>query len=492
MAYWTVTNIGTNSFTANIYNLENNFTSDNYLGIWFLKKYLGEKNGTSVLNSFEYVRAVITVSSNGSVGSGKNISGEPAVLGDPLTSGTTYKLYCYAQVSDQNDNTPLYLIKNSSGGNFIEFTTLAEQKVMTAPNEPLLAGKRFQTSGSNYPNAYIKLSGMNGIGARFVWQGEDAVSGEKFELELDDVDGVNVTSKEITFQSLVSTPKFCRTYRMRLGSIDADDNSNYAWSGWSTFTTQPTNILLRYPVFVGRFGNRARIRFNAPSDEYSYYQVEIAESGTGNKTISTINKSDVTQGALFEFNLSRTGIYTITVSVAYVTGTNAVLYAVDENGNRATKSATVNYLRPDYFSWTVTPQTGIATASVPNDDWNRLCQNVNAVVADFLGRGRSPYTENKDEIFLPNDSTLYGNLAGKSIYYVLNFTESQSNVGAKIDADKTLYAWRYNAVNYILCCVNNSDSETDVTNADYAEHFAEGKPVYARYLTALSDKVNGV
>ena len=178
--------------------------------------------------------------------------------------------------------------------------------------------------------------------------------------------------------------------------------------------------------------------------------------------------------------------------MAYVTGTNAVLYAVDENGNRATKSATVNYLRPDYFSWTVTPQTGVATVNVPNDDWNRLCQNVNAVVADFLGRGRSPYTENKDEIFLPNDSTLYGNLAGKSIYYVLNFTESQSNVGAKIDTDKTLYAWRYNAVNYILCCVNNSDSETDVTNADYAEHFAEGKPVYARYLTVLSDKVNGV
>ena len=70
MAYWTVTNVGTNSFTANIYNLEYNFTSDNYLGIWFLKKYIGGKGGTSVLNSFEYVRAVITVSSNGSVGSG--------------------------------------------------------------------------------------------------------------------------------------------------------------------------------------------------------------------------------------------------------------------------------------------------------------------------------------------------------------------------------------------------------------------------------------
>ena len=94
MAYWAVTNVGTDSFTANAYNLENNFPSDNYIGIWFLKKYIGEKSGTSVLNSFEYVRAVITVSSNGSVGSGKNISGEPAVLGDPLTSGTTYKLYC--------------------------------------------------------------------------------------------------------------------------------------------------------------------------------------------------------------------------------------------------------------------------------------------------------------------------------------------------------------------------------------------------------------
>lgn len=491
MAYWTVTNIGTNSFTANIYNLENNFTSDNYLGIWFLKKYLGEKNGTSVLNSFEYVRAVITVSSNGSVGSGKNISGEPAVLGDPLTSGTTYKLYCYAQVSDQNDNTPLYLIKNSSGGNFIEFTTLAEQKVMTAPNEPSLDSNRVETT-SNRPAARIKLSGMTDENANFIWQVKDTVTGTTSEFEFDDVSGGTDSERAVSFLTYIPEAKFCRKYEMRLGSIDKNDSSNRAWSDWSTFTTQPTNILLRYPVFVGRFCNRARIRFNAPSDEYSYYQVEIAESGTGNKTISTINKSDVTQGALFEFNLSRTGIYTITVSVAYVTGTNAVLYAVDENGNRATKSATVNYLRPDYFSWTVTPQTGVATVNVPNDDWNRLCQNVNAVVADFLGRGRSPYTENKDEIFLPNDSTLYGNLAGKSIYYVLNFTESQSNVGAKIDADKTLYAWRYNALNYILCCVNNSDSETDVTNADYAEHFAEGKPVYARYLTALSDKVNGV
>lgn len=491
MAYWTVTNIGTNSFTANIYNLENNFTSDNYLGIWFLKKYLGEKNGTSVLNSFEYVRAVITVSSNGSAGSGKNISGEPAVLGDPLTSGTTYKLYCYAQVSDQNDNTPLYLIKNSSGGNFIEFTTLAEQKVMTAPNEPLLAGKRFQTSGSNYPNAYIKLSGMNGIGARFVWQGEDAVSGEKFELELDDVDGVNVTSKEITFQSLVSTPKFCRTYRMRLGSIDADDNSNYAWSGWSTFTTQPSNRLMNYPKFISRVGNKARIRFSTvPAYDYSYYQTEITNNASGNKAISMINKDDVTQGGICEFILSQTGTYTITVAAAYSTG-SAVLYAADENGDRVTNTQTVSYLRPDYFDWTVTPQTGIATASVPSDDWNALCLNIYAVVSGYLGRGYDAYG-GSNEIFLPADESLYGNTAGRSISKVLTMTETAATVGAKIDTDKTLYAWRYNAVNYILCCVNNSDSETDVTNADYAEHFAEGKPVYARYLTVLSDKVNGV
>lgn len=484
MAYWTVTNIGTNSFTANIYNLENNFTSDNYLGIWFLKKYLGEKNGTSVLNSFEYVRAVITVSSNGSVGSGKNISGEPAVLGDPLTSGTTYKLYCYAQVSDQNDNTPLYLIKNSSGGNFIEFTTLAEQKVMTAPNEPLLAGKRFQTSGSNYPNAYIKLSGMNGIGARFVWQGEDAVSGEKFELELDDVDGVNVTSKEITFQSLVSTPKFCRTYRMRLGSIDSDDNSNYAWSGWSTFTTQPSNKALD-SLSVSRHGNKVTVKTSALG-LYEYTYAEIKKDG------SIVGLLEYTSNGSNSLNvdLSGDGIYRFDISVVYRAG-SSLLYAVDENGKKAIKTVNISYQRPSKFNWTSghEPATGTAAANVLSRDWNRLCANIYNVVTDYMGR---------DDITIPFDSDRYGNLSGVNGGTVLARTENGYNlgmfigVGAKIDTDKTLYAWRYNAVNYILCCVNNSDSETDVTNSDYAEHFAEGKPVYARYLTALGDKVNGI
>ncbi len=478
MAHWNVTDIGTNSFTAWVYSLQNNFTSDNYVRIVWTTKDYGASSAT-IGNIFR-----------------QELSGIAATYFHTtfydLSPGTTYKLYCYAQVSDRADLTPYHLIKSSKTDKAYNiFTTLEEQRTMTAPNEPSLDSNRVETT-SNRPAARIKLSGMTDENANFIWQVKDTVTGTTSEFEFDDVSGGSDSERAVSFLTYIPEAKFCRKYEMRLGSIDKNDSSNRAWSDWSTFTTQPTNILLRYPVFVGRFCNRARIRFNAPSDEYSYYQVEIAESGTGNKTISTINKSDVTQGALFEFNLSRTGIYTITVSVAYVTGTNAVLYAVDENGNRATKSATVNYLRPDYFSWTVTPQTGVATVNVPSDDWNRLCQNVNAVVADFLGRGRSPYTESKDEIFLPNDSTLYGNLAGKSIYYVLNFTESQSNVGAKIDTDKTLYAWRYNALNYILCCVNNSDSETDVTNSDYAEHFAEGEPVYARYLTALSDKVNGV
>ena len=167
------------------------------------------------------------------------------------------------------------------------------------------------------------------------------------------------------------------------------------------------------------------------------------------------------------------------------------MYAADENCDRVTNTQTVSYLRPDYFGWTVTPQTGIATASVPSDDWNALCLNIYAVVSGYLGRGYDAYG-GSNEIFLPADESLYGNTAGRSISKVLTMTETAATVGAKIDADKTLYAWRYNALNYILCCVNNSDSETDVTNADYAEHFAEGKPVYARYLTALSDKVNGV
>lgn len=475
MAYWTVTNVTKNSFKANIYDLSSNFTSDNYIRLVYTSAYYGTRSVTMGNIKFQTISGI----------SAKTFS---TTFYD-LSPGTTYTLYCYAQVNDSADSNAYYLIKNSSSGNGITFVTDSEERQMTAPNAPTLSGNRYE--GSRYPNAWIYLSGMTDISARFVWQCKDTVTNEVYELELDDVDGVSVQAKEISFQSIVTDPKFCRTYKMRLGSIDSDDNSNYAWSGWSTFTTQPSNRLMNYPKFISRVGNKARIRFSTvPAYDYSYYQTEITNNASGNKAISMINKDDVTQGGICEFILSQTGTYTITVAAAYSTG-SAVLYAADENGDRVTNTQTVSYLRPDYFGWTVTPQTGIATASVPSDDWNALCLNIYAVVSGYLGRGYDAYG-GSNEIFLPADESLYGNTAGRSISKVLTMTETAATVGAKIDADKTLYAWRYNALNYILCCVNNSDSETDVTNADYAEHFAEGKPVYARYLTALSDKVNGV
>lgn len=474
MAYWTVTNIGTNTFTANIYNLENNFTSDNYLRMVWASRDYGN---------------VSTTMGNIVVWIGANTPAKTfSTKFEGLSPGTAYILYCYAQVNDGK----YYRINNNSGGAYISFVTDTEQRVMTAPNEPSLDSNRIETA-SHRPAARIKLSGMTDKNANFVWRVKDTADNTISEFEFDDVGGGTDSERTVSFLSYMTEAKFCRTYKMQLGAIDKSDSSNQAWSGWSAFTTQPTNILLNhYPNITGRFGNKVRIKFNLPSDEYSYYQVEITGNGTEYKSISRINKSDVTQGALFEFTLPQTGIYTITVAVAYAVG-NTALYAVDENGNRAEISQTVSYMRPDYFGWTVTPQTGVATANVPSDDWNRLCQNVYAVVCGYLGRKDDPYgVHNNDRILLPNDEALYGALAGLKADNALTKAETAATVGAKIDTDKTLYAWRYNAVNYILCCVNNSDSETDVTNADYAEHFAEGEPVYARYLTALSDKVNGV
>lgn len=479
MAHWNVTDIGTDRFTAWVYNLEKNFTSDNYIRIVWTTKDYGTPSAT-IGNIFR-----------------QELSGIASTYFHTtfynLSPGTTYKLYCYAQVNDPSDKTPYYRIKSSKTDKAYNiFTTLEEQRTMTAPNEPSLDSNRIETA-SHRPAARIKLSGMTDKNANFVWRVKDTADNTISEFEFDDVGGGTDSERTVSFLSYMTEAKFCRMYKMQLGAIDKSDSSNQAWSGWSAFTTQPTNILLNhYPNITGRFGNKVRIKFNLPSDEYSYYQVEITGNGTEYKSISRINKSDVTQGALFEFTLPQTGIYTITVAVAYAVG-NTALYAVDENGNRAEISQTVSYMRPDYFGWTVTPQTGVATANVPSDDWNRLCQNVYAVVCGYLGRKDDPYgVHNNDRILLPNDEALYGALAGLKADNALTKAETAATVGAKIDTDKTLYAWRYNAVNYILCCVNNSDSETDVTNADYAEHFAEGEPVYARYLTALSDKVNGI
>lgn len=464
MAYWTVTNIGTNSFTANIYNLENNFTSDNYLRMVWASRDYGN---------------VSTTMGNIVVWIGANTPAKTfSTKFEGLSPGTAYILYCYAQVNDGK----YYRINNNSGGAYISFVTDTEQRVMTAPNEPSLSGSRFE--GSKGPNAWIYLSGMTDINARFVWQGESLDNGEKFELELDDVDGVNVTAKELTFQSLVTNPNFCKSYRMRLGSIDADDDSNYAWSGWATFTTQPSNKALD-SLSVSRHGNKATVKTSALG-LYEYTYAEIKKDG------SIVGLLEYTSNGSNSLNvdLSGDGIYRFDISVVYRAG-SSLLYAVDENGKKAIKTVNISYQRPSKFNWTSghEPATGTAAANVLSRDWNRLCANIYNVVTDYMGR---------DDITIPFDSDRYGNLSGVNGGTVLARTENGYNlgmfigVGAKIDTDKTLYAWRYNAVNYILCCVNNSDSETDVTNSDYAEHFAEGKPVYARYLTALGDKVNGV
>lgn len=468
MAYWTVTNIGTNSFTANIYNLENNFTSDNYIRIVWTTKDYGTPSAT-IGNIFR-----------------QELSGIAAktfyTTFYNLSPGTTYTLYCYAQVNDSADGNKYYRINNNSGGAYISFVTDTEQRVMTAPNEPSLSGSRFE--GSKGPNAWIYLSGMTDINARFVWQGESLDNGENFELELDDVDGVNVTAKELTFQSLVTNPNFCKSYRMRLGSIDADDESNQAWSGWATFTTQPSNKALD-SLSVSRHGNKVTVKTSALS-LYEYTYAEIKKDGS---IVGLLEYTSNGSNSLV-VDLNGDGIYRFDISVVYRVG-SSLLYAVDENGKKAIKTVNISYQRPSKFNWMSghEPATGTAAANVLSGDWNRLCNNIYNVVTDYMGR---------DDITIPFDSDRYGNLSGVDGGTVLARTENGYNlgmfigVGAKIDTDKTLYAWRYNAVNYILCCVNNSDSETDVTNADYAEHFAEGKPVYARYLTALSDKVNGI
>lgn len=466
MAYWTVTNVTKNSFKANIYDLSSNFTSDNYIRLVYTSAYYGTRSVTMGNIKFQTISGI----------SAKTFS---TTFYD-LSPGTTYTLYCYAQVNDSADSNAYYLIKNSSSGNGITFVTDSEERQMTAPNAPTLSGNRYE--GSRYPNAWIYLSGMTDISARFVWQCKDTVTNEVYELELDDVDGVSVQAKEISFQSIVTDPKFCRTYKMRLGSFDNDDESNYAWSGWATFTTQPTKKIMNYPVFLSRVGNKVKFRLKSYplTYDFSFFQINMTGSSVN---IIKVNKEDIaTSGQYVEIILPHTGTYTLTVSAAYETG-SSVLYAVDDNGEKVTISQTFEYQRPSLFEWTVIPTTGVSTASVPSDDWNRLLQNIYAVVRGYMGR---------EDIFIPDDTDLYGYMASTRAQNVLTSTETSSAPGAKIAIDKTLYARRYNAVNYILCCVNNSDSETDVTGENYTENFVSGKPIYARYLTALSDKVNGI
>lgn len=466
MAYWTVTNVTKNSFKANIYNLSSNFTSDSYIRLVYTSAYYGTRSVTMGNIKFQTISGI----------SSKTFS---TTFYD-LSPGTTYTLYCYAQVNDSADDNAYYLIKNSSGGNGITFVTDSEVRQMTAPNEPTLSGNRFE--GSSYPNAWIYLSGMTDISARFVWQCKDTVTDEVYELELDDVDGVSAQAKEISFRSIVAAPDFCRTYKMRLGSFDNDDESNYAWSGWTDFTTQPTNRSLD-DISVTRRGNKVTVstsRLGLYSFSYAIIKMDGSVIDTLEYTSGQSNSLTVT--------LDGVGIYRFDITVVYRVG-STLLYAVDNNGDTFVKTVNISYQRPSKFTWTTTPSTGVAAASVPSGDWNRLCDNIDSVIRDYMGR---------EDITIPNDSVLYGELSGANQSTVLKRAEGKYILeiyfppGAKIENDKTLYARRYNAVNYILCCVNNSDSETDVTGENYTENFVSGKPIYARYLTALSDKVNGI
>ena len=105
MAYWTVTNIGTNSFTANIYNLENNFTSDNYIRMVWASRDYGN---------------VSTTMGNIVVWIGANTPAKTfSTKFEGLSPGTAYILYCYAQVNDGK----YYRINNNSGGAYISFVT---------------------------------------------------------------------------------------------------------------------------------------------------------------------------------------------------------------------------------------------------------------------------------------------------------------------------------------------------------------------------------
>lgn len=475
MAYWEILDIGSDYFKVGIRELEKPFVLDNYLKIVFTE----ENYGSSVTGSdFEtsdikfWIAPAVDAKSFTTTISG-------------LSQNTRYQLYCYAQVNDGGVDNSYYRIPGKSNGslyNYLYFTTLVRQ--LAAPDEPSLYGKRFEYSGK--PNAEILLSGMTESNARYIWQVEDTSTGVVYELSLDGYRGDNEDSMVLELSEIIDA-EFCTTYEMKLAVIDLSNLTNSNESATSTLTTQPAKAALSgigvetIPGGYKHKGGAVTVYISSLSlYEFSYAQIRVIKDGKA-VGIYMLEKIDGAKSSV-TFDLPSVGNYTIELSVVYEIGAS-MLYAADSSGNTAVKNISVEYWRPDRFSWTTEPASGMSVASVPYSDWNVLCNNVLNTIYAYKGR---------DDITIPHDINLYGDMSGRGIFEVLSNTETTSKKGIKISSDKTLYAWRYNALNYIICCIENSDYETDVTNSDYSEHFSSGMPIYARYLTALSDKVNSI
>ena len=463
MASWDVIEVGSDYFKIGVYNLEKAFSDNNYKAVMLTAADYGT-DCVTIGNVKFIIRSFNTTAKSFE----STLSAEP---------DTTYTLYCYVLVNDSSDSDPYYKI-----GGRITFTTLSEESALTAPNEPELI-YRFQTF-DDYPDAYIKLSGMAESGVAYCVQSKKYGSGEIFEYY---VTGTSATKTE-KLSELCNATGFCTTYMLRLGAVN-EETGESAWSGWAEITTSPDNN--SFFLTAARVKKNIRISSTAHpiTCTFSYYLATLTLNGDV-KSAFKIYPADLnSEESYMDIGISETGEYQFRYYTVYEKS-GVQIYAVGGTGDKAYGSVTIDYRRPAYFEWEVLPTLGLATDKISRGQWNMLCINVRNVICGFKDR---------DDITIPYNETLYGTLGGRSAADVLNTfdTDIKGNPitpprGIKMSNDKTLYAWRYNALNYIICCENNSDSETDVTGENYDDKFTSGKVVYARHLTALSDKLNKI
>lgn len=465
MASWDVIEVGRDYFKVGVYNLEKAFSSSNYNAIVLT----GTDYGTDCVSVGD-IKYFLPPYSDSAKSFETSLSANP---------DTTYTLYCYAWVNDSADADPYYKI-----GGRITFTTMSGSSALSAPNEPELV-YRFQQF-DDYPDAYIKLSGMTESDAAYYVQSKAKYgSGEVSEFSITRDSSV----KTEKLSEISNANEFCTTYMLRLGAVN-ETTGESAWSGWTELTTPPSRRAASDTLSFSRKGSVITIKAKAYPIEYdfTYLFVKIS-SDVSEDIIIKIAKSDIeAEGSNLKTELKTSGYYTAYTTCAYLKD-GTLIYAVTSDGNTYASANSIDYRRPELFEWKVKPESGAAASSTPYSDWNLLLRNANLVIKHFKGR---------DDITIPYNTELYGDMCGRDINilgsYEADIYGNPLNPprGIAIRKDKTVYAWRYNALNYIICCLNNTDSETDVTNSNYADKFTSGKPLYARYLTALSDKLNAI
>ncbi len=488
MAYWEILDVGSDYFKVGIRELEKPFNSDNYIRIVFTREWCNEAPTSARLTEADVFLCIFSGIDANSFETIIDGSKYPYKAVEP---NTEYDLYCYAQVNDANDNNKYYIIRLQDGEtNFIRCKTRPASYPTPTPDEPSLT-KRYEWD-TTAPSAMFLCTNLTNKNAGYIFQARNVYSGDIYQaafMAYHDPDLIDDSGKfEMTLTDFLgdNSPEYCTEYELRVGAVWLDDNlyeskilSDYDanWSGWATYTTQPSRALLNH-IDVSLDVRNIKVSTMISILPYEYSHIWVWVNGV---LKAQMNANDISASIA----LDAPGEYEVDVSASYTAG-SAEVFCTKRDGSRAYLNTTIYYeeaIRPDRFSWTTEPASGISVASVPYSDWNALCANVLSVIRTYKGRG---------DITIPNDINLYGDMSGRGIFEVLSNTETTSKKGIKISSDKTLYAWRYNALNYIICCVENSDYETDVTNSDYSEHFSSGMPVYARYLTALSDKVNSI